>query len=205
MDVNRNIIWSTFSLTIALFGCLSANDTLHIDLEKAQVNWIGRKITGEHTGNIQLFNGWVIMEKNVIKGGIFTFDMTSISNTDIESPQWKRKLEDHLKAEDFFYVDSFPHAILEIKGEKPLSKDDSTSNKQILADLTIRGFVHEINFPFTLNKTPNYFAAEGKIDIDRTNYNIQYRSSKFVEGLGDKLIYDNFTVQFMVQTPTIPQ
>ena len=186
--------------TPVMFGTLSSNDTLQVDLDNSQISWIGRKVTGEHSGSLHLSNGWVVMDKNVLIGGKFIFDMTSISNTDIESLEWKLKLEDHLKSEDFFNVDSFPYAILEIKKHQPLSDDQSASNNQILADLTIRGIKQELSFPISLKQSDAAFLAEGTMDIDRTLYNIQYKSGKFIEGLGDKLIYDDFTVQFMVQT-----
>ena len=187
-------------LATVLLGSLSANDTLQVDLENSQVNWVGRKVTGEHTGTLNLSSGWVVMNKTNLIGGKFIFDMTSISNTDIESPEWKQKLEDHLRAKDFFYVDSFPHVILEIKENQPQSGDKSASNNQILADLTIRGIKQELSFPISLQQSESIFSAEGTVDIDRTLYNIQYKSGKFIEDLGDKLIYDDFTVQFMVQT-----
>ena len=183
-----------------LLGSLAANDTLQVDLENSRINWVGRKVTGEHTGTLNLSSGWVVMNKINLIGGKFIFDMTSISNTDIESPEWKQKLEDHLRAEDFFYVDSFPHATLEIKENQPLSGDKSASNNQILADLTIRGITQELSFPISLQQSDFIFSAEGTVDIDRTLYNIQYQSGKFFEKLGDKLIYDDFTVQFIVQT-----
>ena len=69
-----------------------------------------------------------------------------------------------------------------------------------MAGLTIRGITHEIKFPFELAQYQNIFIAEGSVDIDRTLYNINYKSGKFFDELGDKLIYDNFTVQFKVQT-----
>jgi len=183
-----------------MLGKLSSNDTLQVDLDKSQISWIGRKVTGEHSGSLHLSNGWVVIDKNALIGGKFIFDMTSISNTDIESPEWKLKLEDHLKSEDFFNVDSFPHAILEIKEHQPLSDDQSASNNQILADLTIRGIKQELSFPISLQKSDSIFLAKGTVAIDRTLYNIQYKSGKFIENLGDKLIYDDFTVQFKVQT-----
>ena len=157
-------------------------------------------MTGEHTGTLNLSTGWVVMDKNILVGGKFIFDMTSISNTDIESPEWKLKLEDHLKSEDFFNVDSFPMAILEIKEHQRLSDDQSASNNQILADLTIRGIKQELSFPISFQQSDSIFSAEGILDIDRTLFNIQYKSGKFIADLGDKLIYDDFTVQFMVQT-----
>ena len=179
---------------------LTANDTLQVDLDSSKINWTGRKVTGEHTGTLNLSTGWVVMDKNILVGGKLILDMTSISNTDIESPEWKLKLEDHLKSEDFFNVDSFPLAILEIKGHHALSDDQSASNNQILADLTIRGIKQELSFPISLQQSGSIVLAKGKVDIDRTLYNIQYKSGKFIQNLGDKLIYDDFTVQFMVQT-----
>ena len=195
-----NIIRAAAKFIIVLVGILTAGDTLQVDLVNSQIEWIGRKVTGEHSGTLNLSGGWVVLDKNSINSGKFIFDMASISNTDIESPEWKQKLEDHLKSEDFFHTDSFPHAILEIKGRQSLIIENSKKSDQILADLTIRGITHEIKFPFDLTQSQNNFTAEGSVVIDRTLYNIQYKSGKFFDELGDKLIYDDFTVQFMVQT-----
>ena len=195
-----NIIRTAAIFITVFVSILTAADTLQVDMENSQIKWIGRKVTGEHSGTLNLSGGWVVLDKNSINSGKFIFDMASISNTDIESPEWKQKLEDHLKSEDFFHTDSFPHAILEIKGRQSLIIEKSKKSDQILADLTIRGITHEIKFPFDLTQSQNNFNAEGSVDIDRTLYNIQYKSGKFFDELGDKLIYDNFTVQFKVQT-----
>ena len=195
-----NIIRTAAIFITVFVSILTAADTLQVDMENSQIKWIGRKVTGEHSGTLNLSGGWVVLDKNSINSGKFIFDMASISNTDIESPEWKQKLEDHLKSEDFFHTDSFPHAILEIKGRQSLIIENSKKSDQILADLTIRGITHEIKFPLDLTQSQTNFNAEGSVDIDRTLYNIQYKSGKFFDELGDKLIYDNFTVQFMVQT-----
>ena len=195
-----NIIRTAAIFITVFVSILTAADTLQVDMENSQIKWIGRKVTGEHSGTLNLSGGWVVLDKNSINSGKFIFDMASISNTDIESPEWKQKLEDHLKSEDFFHTDSFPHAILEIKGRQSLIIENSKKSDQILADLTIRGITHEIKLPLDLTQSQNNFNAEGSVDIDRTLYNIQYKSGKFFDELGDKLIYDNFTVQFMVQT-----
>ena len=195
-----NIIRTAAIFITVFVSILTAADTLQVDMENSQIKWIGRKVTGEHSGTLNLSGGWVVLDKNSINSGKFIFDMASISNTDIESPEWKQKLEDHLKSEDFFHTDSFPHAILEIKKRQSLIIENSKISAQVLADLTIRGITHEIKFPFDLTQSQNNFNADGSVDIDRTLYNIQYKSGKFFDELGDKLIYDNFTVQFMVHT-----
>ena len=187
----------------ALLTLIIASDTLYINVENSNINWIGRKVTGEHSGTLNLSKGWVVMQEGSIIGGKFIFDMTSIKNTDIESPEWKEKLEKHLMAEDFFFVDSFPNAILEIKYHHQIIDDKTGQTNQIIADLTIRGITHEINFPINISHTKSNFYAEGSIDIDRTLFNIKYNSVTFFEELGDRMIYDDFTVQFSLQTKAI--
>ena len=83
-------------------------------------------------------DGWIVMQADSIVAGRLIFDMTSIQNTDIESLEWKEKLEKHLMAEDFFFVDSFPHANLEIKNHRQIVDESSEVNNQIIANLTIR-------------------------------------------------------------------
>ena len=179
---------------------ITANDTLFVDIENSDIDWIGRKVTGEHFGTLNLADGWVIIQEYSISGGKITFDMTSIINTDIESPEWKEKLEKHLMAEDFFFVDSFPHAVLEIKNHHQTVDESSEVNNQIIANLTIRGITHEIIFPLEISQTKSVHNAEGTIEIDRTLFNINHKSGTLFENLGDRMIYDNFTIQFSLQT-----
>ena len=182
--------------------CLFADDTLWIDLDNTQINWVGRKITGDHTGTMNLSKGWVIIENDTLKSGLLVFDMNSITNTDIESPKWKLKLENHLKNEDFFAVDSFSQATLKINGGQTLSNEDSVNNLQIMADLTIRSFTEGISFPIAFQTSGRIFSAKGNVDIDRTVYGIQYKSVKYFPNVGDKLIDNFFSVQFILNTKT---
>ena len=186
-----------------LVTLITASDTLYVNVENSNINWIGRKVTGEHSGTLNLSDGFVILNGKSITGGKITFDMTSIQNTDIESREWKEKLEKHLMAEDFFFVDSFPNAILEIKYHHQIVDDKTGQTNQIIADLTIRGITHEINLPINISHTKSNLYAEGSINIDRTLFNIKYNSGTFFEVLGDRMIYDDFTVQFSLQTRAI--
>ena len=189
-------------LAAVFIVCLSADDTLWIDLDNTKINWVGRKITGEHTGTVNLSKGWVIVENDTLKSGLLVFDMNSIINTDIESPEWKLKLENHLKNEDFFAVDSFSQATLKISGSQTLFDTNSVNNLQILADLIIRGITADISFPIVLQTSGGIFSATGNVDIDRTVYGIQYKSVKYFPNVGDKLIDDFFSVQFILKTKT---
>jgi len=179
---------------------ITASDTLYINVDSSVIKWTGRKVTGEHSGTLNLADGWIIMQQDSLMGGKLIFDMTSINNTDLESREWKEKLEKHLMAEDFFFVDSFPHANLEIKNHRQTVDESSEVNNQIIANLTIRGITHEIIFPLEISQSKSIYYAEGTIDINRTLFNINYKSGTLFENLGDRMIYDNFTIQFSLQT-----
>ena len=140
------------------------------------------------------------MKDDILKSGQLIFDMNSITNSDIESPEWKLKLENHLKDKDFFAVDSFSQATLKISGSQTLSDANSVNNLQIMADLIIRGITAGISFPIVLQTSGDIFSAKGNVDIDRTVYGIQYKSAKYFPNVGDKLIDDIFSVQFIMHT-----
>ena len=53
---------------------------------------------------------------------------------------------------------------------------------------TIKGITKEIKFDVAIN------AADGEaaLKVDRTDFNVNFRSGNFFENLGDKTIYDEF-------------
>ena len=55
-----------------LVSSITANDTLIIDLENSNINWIGRKVSGKHSGSINLSDGYVIWNGKSIIGGKIT-------------------------------------------------------------------------------------------------------------------------------------
>jgi len=187
-------------IPLVLVTGLFANDTLWIDIENSHITWTGRKVAGEHTGTLQLSNGWVIIQNNLIINGKLIFDMKSITNLDVKSPKWRQKLEDHLKNEDFFDIASFPVSSLIVKGSSKHIQEDSEHSHIILSELTIKDVTKDISFPLSIQKNEDVYTAKGIIDIDRTEYGIQYKSGKIFPSLGDKIIEDIFTVQFELRT-----
>ncbi len=155
-------------------------DTIQVDIKQSQFEWIGRKAIGEHSGTLRLKEGWVKMNGNTLIGGKLVIDMTSIENTDIESPEYQIKLKEHLKSSDFFNVDSFPQAMLEIKKSNYIYEDDDIDPTYLAsANLSIRGITHEINFFYQIEQSDTSLIAFGSIDIDRTLYNIKYKSGTY--------------------------
>jgi hypothetical protein len=65
-------------------------------------------------------------------------------------------------------------------------------------DLTIKGITHPVTFDAEVNLSGNNLKANGKMEVDRTLYDIKFRSGKFFSDLGDNLIYDTFTLDFNI-------
>lgn len=184
---------------MAVSGIYAA-DTLWVDIENAEITWTGRKIGGEHNGTISLSKGWVLIENDLVTGGEFIFDMNTIKNLDVKSTKWRQKLESHLKNEDFFDTAIFPTAALKVNGSSKSAGKDETENYIIQSKLTIKNITKDFAFPVKILKTEKGYTAEGSMDIDRTDFGIQYKSSKFFPSLGDKIIEDVFTVQVSLST-----
>src|SRR5512133_3033197 len=108
-------------IMILTFGLVtvSAQKTLKADATATVINWKGKKIGGEHTGTINLKEGWLTVDKKAITGGEFIVDMTTIKDLDIKDEKMRGNLEGHLKSDDFFGVEKYPVAKLVITGSTP--------------------------------------------------------------------------------------
>lgn len=191
----KKIILSMAVIAASVFSLKAHGDDshLHIKKELSSVEWVGKKVTGQHNGTIEIKEGTVKVEDNKIVGGEVIIDMTSIVVSDLEGDM-KGKLEGHLNSADFFDTKNHGEAILKIKSTKQKKGNTYT----VKADLTIKGITKEIEFPATIEIKDGKVAAYAEVKVDRTLYDIKYGSGKFFEGLGDKMIDDFFTVKFKV-------
>jgi len=166
-----------------------------IDTENSQLRWEASKVTGSHWGYIKMKKGEIILNGEKVVSGEFFVDLNTITVEDMGVSPWAEKLVNHLKSDDFFYVENFPLASLVL-----ISADFKKGSFTITGDLTIKGKTHPISFPAVINFSEFGPSASGQLKIDRTNYNIIYRSGKFYPDIGDKLIYDEFIIDFILKT-----
>ena len=171
-----------FALVLTAFTTL---ETKQVDTNKSIINWVGYKVTGQHEGTITLLKGMLEFNKNQLTGGNFVMDMTSINTTDLEG-DYKKKLDGHLKNDDFFGVKNHKKATLVFK---KVTKNET--NYAVVGDLTIKGITNEISFNLEVSKN----TATTKLKVDRTKFGIKYGSASFFDGLKDKAIYDEFDLK----------
>ena len=174
-------------LAFVVLATLSVTaQTKKINVATSAIEWVGKKVTGQHNGTVNFKEGSLIFKGKALKGGSFVVDMNSLTATDLQG-EYKDKLDGHLKDDDFFGTAKFATSTLVIK--KTASKAKNVY--AVTADLTIKGITNPITFDLTVNgKT-----ATTSFNIDRTKYDIKYGSKSFFDSIGDKAINDEFELK----------
>jgi len=175
-----------FVLALTLTTSVFAG-TQKVDAAKSTVKWLGKKVTGEHFGAISVKEGSLEVSKDKVTGGKVVIDMASLTVEDIKDAGTNGKLVGHLKNDDFFGVATFPTA------ELVITKVEGTT---FSGNLTIKGITNPTVFTATSTKEGKSTTYKGTLTIDRSKFNVKYGSKSFFENLGDKVIYDDFTLDF---------
>jgi polyisoprenoid-binding protein YceI len=187
---------SFFALFVMLLGFgFTVNATEYVvDKAASKVKWEAKKVTGQHNGTISFANGSIVGTGNKISEGTFVIDMKSMANDDITDAGMKAKLMGHLASDDFFSIEKFPESKMVIRKVTAVAGDEF----KFLVDLTIKGITNPVEFNAKVTASGDKLSADGVITVNRTLYGIKYGSGSFFQGLGDKVIYDDFTLAFSV-------
>lgn len=162
----------------------------NVDKASTKVKWTGKKIGGSHWGSLKVSSGFLSMEDGHLVGGEFVIDMTSIKLTDKTPKEKIGDLEGHLKADDFFGTNNHKTAKLVMK-HVMLGKGGVYNVNGLL---TVKGIEKPILFNVDLNKSGSKVTGTSKITFNRTHYGIKYKSKSFFSDLGNRVIYDDVTV-----------
>lgn len=167
--------------------------TYMADVNGSQIEWEGEKLTGVHTGYLNLVKGYISLnESNEIEAGEFVIDMSSITVTDLEGDE-KANLEAHLKGTvegkegDFFNITKYPTGNFVVTGM--VVADGKT---WMQGNLTLLETTKNVKFPVNLSLDGDKMILQSEeFAIDRTEWGIKYGSKSFFPNIGDKAIYDD--------------
>jgi polyisoprenoid-binding protein YceI len=186
----RNLKTIAIALLVTV-STIATAQTKKIDASKSSINWVGKKVTGSHSGTIAIKEGALVFKGKKLTGGTFTVDQTSIIVTDLKAGQGKENLEKHLKADDFFGAETFPTSKLVFK--TIAAKGNGVYS--VTADLTIKDITSPVKFDITVKGN----TATTAFNVDRTKYGIKFKSKNFFENLGDNVINDEFELTVSLQ------
>lgn len=160
--------------------------------EESTCTWLGTELsTKTHTGSINVYKGNLTITDNTLASGFVGIDMNSINCTDLEGDA-KGNLEGHLKSDDFFGVENYPFASINVEGVK--TKDGASV---VYGKLTIRDVTEPIAFPAVITQNGNDVSIDADMSFDRSKFGVKFRSGAFPDlfpDLGDKLINDEINL-----------
>ncbi len=165
-----------------------------LDPASSTLTYTASRVVGTpHVGTVALSSGTITLAGQTTQGTVH-IDMTTIT----ESKDNQRFLT-HLKSKDFFDVENYPEARMNINSIKHTNQNEYSVN----GDLTILNITQPISFPATLTPDGKTLRANANFTIDRTRWNITYDSGSIFSELGDRAIKDEigFTLDLTFSAP----
>jgi len=186
----------TLAASLILFTASAHTDTYKVDAKESHLVWSGKKMTGQHWGTINISGGQLQDTHGTVTGKV-EVDMTSLQDTDLTG-SYKAKLEGHLKSADFFEVDKYPTSVLTVTSITPLEKGkDGINTHTVKGTMTIKNHTNPIEFNVAKKDIDaTHIRYSGQLIIDRSKYDVRYGSKTFFADIGDKMVYDDFTLIF---------
>ncbi len=185
----------TKSTEVKTGDAIDASGTYNLDAGESSLNWTGHmlKVGGvslyNHHGTLDFEKGRVEMANGQIVEGTFVVDMTSITPTDNnftpEEGRTKEKLIGHLTSGDFFAVENYPTATLEITGME---------GGKVMGDMTIRGKTNPVIINgFEMDTDGDMMRTKGILTLDRQKFDVAFKM-----GVQDKVLSDDVDLEFNV-------
>ena len=177
--------------------------TFSVDIDMSTIEWIGRNLNSTHRGNLRVSRGNLSLRTDgTFEGGNIMLDMNSLENTDIADPSLRQVLIAHLKSDDFFDVERFPAAELQVRSSSLLPKATPGSpNQHVTASLTVKNLTLPVEFPAIISLgADGTLTALAQLEIDRTRWGVLYGSGRFFRMLGKHLVNDAITLLVKIRS-----
>jgi len=142
-----------------------------IDTAKSKIHWN----SSHHFGDLKYKNGNLAFNNTKLTDALFTIDMNSITDTDIEYELMNGTLVNVLKSVEFFNTEVYPEAYFELNAITEISDN----NYKFTGDFIVFNKGVSTDFEGTiLLKNDSLFFNTKSIILDRTDWGIYYLSDK---------------------------
>lgn len=166
--------------------------TANVIKEKSSIEFIGAKVTRDHNGKFNNFDGRIEYAGATPQHISFDIDMNSIET---DTPD----LTAHLKKPDFFDVARYPKATFTSTSLTPAPAGADPGVTHILTGtLDMHGQQKEVRVPVKTQVTAEGVRATSEFTINRHDWGISYR------GMADDLIKDNVLIRLNLLFPPPP-
>jgi polyisoprenoid-binding protein YceI len=167
--------------------------TANVIKEKSSINFVGAKVTREHTGKFNAFDGTI--EYVAAKPNRISFDI-DLNSMETDTPQ----LTEHMKSPDFFDVAKYPKATFTSTSLTEGAPEGSPAGSTHLlrGTLDMHGVQKEVAIPVKAVQAPDGVRATSEFTINRHDWGISYK------GMADDLIKDNVLIKLDLAFPPPP-
>ena len=198
--MKKSLITLLFLSLLGTAGLVAENlhvDVYQVDINNSSAEWFAAKFTGKHNGTVKVSGGEINSNHGQLTGFV-EIDMHSIADSDIKDEKMNAKLTNHLKSEDFFNADKYPKARFDILSIEPIKSIEEGVTHKVTGNLTIKDKTNPLSFDATIIIQSNKITCVGSAVVDRSKFDVRYGSKSFFKDIGDKVIYDDFTLKFNV-------
>ncbi len=160
--------------------------------EKSKIEFVGAKVTRDHQGKFNAFDGSIEYAGAQPSRIAFDIDLNSVE-TDTE------KLTGHLKSPDFFDVAKYPKASFVSTSVTPAPAGAPNGATHVLkGTLDLHGTKKEIEIPVVAHQSAEGVHTTSEFTINRHDWGISYK------GAADDLIKDNVLIKLDLMFPPPP-
>jgi polyisoprenoid-binding protein YceI len=164
------------------------SETHDVDLANSKFEFVGAKVTGDHTCSFKQYDGEVVIKGGKVLSTSFEIDLSSVE-TD------KEKLTKHLKSADFFDVEKFARATFVSASIKPGSEAEG-ANSTVVGTLDFHGVKNTISFPANIQVTDDMVTTKAEFTLLREDFGVSY------PGKPDDLIKNEVLIKLDLKFPT---
>lgn len=174
-----------------------------VDPTRSTITWAGKKPLLEgyiNSGTLGITGGEIMVVENETATGEFTIDMNTLSvGSTPTKPGSESMLEEHLKGENWFAVDTYPEASFMIDAVTARPDSEETYIYDVAGTLTMKDVEGVLAFPAMIYlDDEGYLRAEASFSFDRTKWGITAGSGSFFDSLADNVIDDMVQLSFSI-------
>ena len=189
-------------LTAVAVGLLApsahAKEWFTLDVRATTIRWEGFSLRGSHEGTLRAARGWLLRDPaGFLIGGEIVVPLASLDVTDIPAtdPVPRRRLREHLLAEDFFWAARHPTARIVVTGATGLGG----GRMRVAARLTMRGVTHPVAFDAAERVlSDGRLEVRARLRLDRQRWGVRF------DGGRDLVVRDAFDLDVrLVAAPRV--
>ncbi|HEX8254064.1 MAG TPA: YceI family protein [Thermoanaerobaculia bacterium] len=167
--------------------------TANVIKEKSSIDFVGAKVTRDHKGKFNTFDGTIEYVAAKPSRIAFEIDLNSIQTDDAQ-------LDGHLKSPDFFDVAKYPKATFVSTSLTDGAGEGSPAGTThvLRGTLDLHGVKKEVTIPVTATQNADGVRAQSEFTINRHDWGISYK------GMADDLIKDNVLIRLDLAFPPPP-